>query len=304
MTIGSLLNKRWNIRCVRKSKSRLISAYLVVVMIVGVFFVSAFPVHGDEAISIASWNIRNVSDKSRSDAELGIISLILFRYDFVALQEVIDETVIKRVQRILKEDFCIDYEFVVSAQVGRNKKERYAFLWRKDKVESISEARIYPDSGDRFERDPYCGMFKAGKFDWKICTIHVLYGDSEAARRPELAVLDDVYRDERDSGNEKDVLICGDFNFDPEDEGWAELKAEDGFSFAIGPPIKTTIEDKSLYDNCWWPKSTLEIVEGSGSVFEFDELMYPLGARKEANRLTSDHRPISIRARTDMPDDD
>ena len=291
-------------RSVGKLKARLLLARLVVAMVVGVFFASASPARADTTISIASWNIRNISDKSRSDAELGIISLILFRYDFIALQEVIDEMVIGRVQEILKEDFRVDYEFSVSAQVGRNKKERYAFLWRKDKVESVMEARIYPDSADRFEREPYCGTFKTGKFDWTICTIHLLYGDSEADRRPELAGLDEVYRDERDSGSEKDVLICGDFNFDPDDAGWAELKAEDGVSFAIGPPMKTTIADKSLYDNCWWPEATREIVEGSGSVFEFDELMYPAGTRKEANRLTSDHRPISIRVRTDMPDDD
>ena len=223
-------------RSVAKSKARFLFTGLVIATMLGVVFTSASPVRADNTISIASWNIRNISDKSRSDAELGIISLILFRYDFIAIQEVIDETVIGRVQKILKEDFRADYDFVVSARVGGNKKERYAFLWRKDKVESVRAARIYPDSADQFEREPYCGTFKAGKFDWTICTIHLLYGDSEADRRPELAVLDDVYRDERDSGSEKDVLICGDFNFDPDDAGWAELKAEDGVSFAIGPP--------------------------------------------------------------------
>ena len=289
-------------RCARLL--RLVLAPLIVAMVAGSFLASASSVRADDTISIASWNIRNVSDKSRSDAELGIISLVLFRYDFIALQEVLDEKVIERIQEILKQDFRVEYDFAVSARVGRNKKERYAFLWRKDKVAPLSEARIYADSEDRFEREPYCGAFKAGAFDWTICTIHLLYGDSEADRRPELLALDDVYTDERDSGKEKDILICGDFNFAPDDAGWAELKAEDDISFAIGPPMKTTIADKSLYDNCWWPEATREVVAGSGAVFEFDELIYPPGTRKEANRLTSDHRPISIRVRTDMPDDD
>ena len=289
-------------RCVRLL--RLVLAPLIVAMVAGSFLASASSVRADDTISIASWNIRNVSDKSRSDAELGIISLVLFRYDFIALQEVLDEKVIERIQEILKQDFRVEYDFAVSARVGHNKKERYAFLWRKDKVAPLSEARIYADSEDRFEREPYCGAFKAGAFDWTICTIHLLYGDSEADRRPELRALDDVYRGERDFGKEKDILICGDFNFAPDDAGWAELKAEDDISFAIGPPMKTTIADKSLYDNCWWPEATREVVAGSGAVFEFDELIYPPGTRKEANRLTSDHRPISIRVRTDMPDDD
>jgi endonuclease/exonuclease/phosphatase family metal-dependent hydrolase len=137
-----------------------------------------------------------------------------------------------------------------------------------------------------------------------MCTVHLLFGNSEDDRRPELLQLDDVYRTFRDAGTEKDIIICGDFNFGPDDVGWAELKAEDDMQFAIKPPGKTTIADVSLYDNCWWPGATTEIVVDSGHIFAFDEVMYPVGSRKEANRLTSDHRPISVRVRIGDGDDD
>ncbi len=258
----------------------------------------------EETISLASWNVRNISNNSRSDAELGIISLIVFRYDFVAMQEVLDEEVIGRIQKILKDDFQADYGISVSDKVGHNKKERYAFLWRKDRVTETAPPRLFADPGDKLEREPYCGSFMASNFDWTICTIHLLFGANEAERRPELRVLDDVYRSERDAGTERDVIICGDFNFGPDDEGWDQLKAEDGMQAAIHPPAKTTIKDVSLYDNCWWPTASTEIQADSGKVYEFDELMYPPGSRKEANRLTSDHRPISITIRVDTTDDD
>lgn len=74
--------------------------------------------------------------------------------------------------------------------------------------------------------------------------------------------------------------------------------------FAIAAPGKTTIEDKSLYDTCWWSNASAEIAADSGTIFEFDELMYPEGSRKEANRLTSDHRPISIKVKIGGADDD
>ena len=119
-------------RCARLL--RLVSAPLVVAIAAGAFLALASSVRAGDTISIASWNIRNVSDRSRSDAELGIISLVLFRYDFIALQEVLDETVIERIREILKRDFRVDYDSAVSPRVGRKKKERYAFLWRKDKV--------------------------------------------------------------------------------------------------------------------------------------------------------------------------
>jgi hypothetical protein len=75
-------------------------------------------------IKLASWNIRNISDTSRSDAELGIISLILSRYDFVAIQEVRkNDKALKRIQKILKDDFKVDYSIDVSPPVGDQGKD-------------------------------------------------------------------------------------------------------------------------------------------------------------------------------------
>ena len=85
-------------------------------------------VRADDTIPIASWNIQNVSDRSRSDAELGIIGLVLFRYDFIALQEVLDEEVIARVRRILKQDFRVDYDIAVSPLSGPVRRVKYAAL--------------------------------------------------------------------------------------------------------------------------------------------------------------------------------
>ena len=282
------------------TRTRLVGLLLVVVLPISI----SRQVRAADTISIASWNIRNISNNSRSDAELGIIALIIFRYDFIACQEVLDPEVIKRLQSILKEDFQIEYEIDVSAKVGHSKKERYAFMWRKGKIKQTKPGQFYSDVGDKFEREPYFASFRSGNFDWTIATIHLLFGANEAERRPELRLLDDVYRSIRDAGAEKDVLICGDFNFDPKDDGWKQLKAEDEMSFAISPPAKTTIAGISLYDNFWWPKTSKEVVNGSGTVFEFDELMYPHGSRKEINRLTSDHRPVSIRVIVDGQDDD
>ena len=49
-------------------------------------FVTGDGTSGGANVSIASWNIRNVSRNSRSNAELGIIAYLMSRYDFLALQ--------------------------------------------------------------------------------------------------------------------------------------------------------------------------------------------------------------------------
>ncbi len=97
-----------------------------------------------DEIRIASWNIRNLSSNSRSDAELGIVSLILFRYDVIAIQEIrTDDRAIRRIQEILSEDFQAEYGMDVSEPVGTlNRLERYAFMWRTDRVSQIEDRGI------------------------------------------------------------------------------------------------------------------------------------------------------------------
>jgi hypothetical protein len=44
---------------------------------------------------------------------------------------------------------------------------------------------------------------------------------------------------------ERDIILLGDFNFDSSDSGW-EITTHEAL---ITPDIKTTISDKSSYDN-------------------------------------------------------
>ena len=268
---------------------------------------SAVGAFADE-IRIASWNIRDLSSNSRSDAELGIVSLILFRYDVIAIQGVrTDDRAIRRIQEILSEDFQAEYGVDVSEPVGTsNRLERYAFMWRTDRVSQTETGEFFDDAQDEFDYEPYCASFRAGTFDWTMCSSHIKFGSSEADRRPEIEMLADVYISLKYKSSERDILICGSFNLPPDDEAWGWLALGGrGMQFAIGPPSKTTVAvNSSLYDNCWWPAASVEVIQDSGSVFVFDEAMYPQDALKEAKRLTSDHRPISIRVRVDQPDDD
>ena len=83
-------------------------------------------VEGHEAVGIseqsdlrlAAWNIRIMSNKSRTDAELMEIARTLADYDFIAIVELRDEAVLKRTQRILSQmGKMYDYQF--SPAVGR-----------------------------------------------------------------------------------------------------------------------------------------------------------------------------------------
>ena len=82
-------------------------------------------------LRLAAWNIRILSDRSRNDDELSKIAQTLIDYDFIAISELRDERVLKRIQKILSE-LGAEYGYLMSDPVGREgspHRERYAFLY-------------------------------------------------------------------------------------------------------------------------------------------------------------------------------
>ena len=171
-------------------------------------------------LRLAAWNIRIMSNKSRTDAELMKIARTLADYDFIAIVELRDETVLKRTQRILSQmGTAYDYQF--SPAVGRGVKERCAFLYKKERVSVIRPGELYPDTADGkddFIRDPYWATFRAGEFDFSVIAVHVIWGERVAQRKAEVKALADVYKYvQAANGAEEDVLLVGDFNRNPTD---------------------------------------------------------------------------------------
>lgn len=246
-------------------------------------------------VRVASWNIRMLSDRSRNDAEIAKIADQIGRYDLVAVQESRDTRVLERIRTKLGGKWT----FVASDPVGRGSvTELYAFFWNAARVREVGEPGILGDPDDRFIREPYAATFAAGEFDFTLLTIHLLYGDSEKERRPELRALDDaVAAVQRANGAEDDVMLLGDFNFPPDDEGW-ELS---GWRALFQPPQKTTVGSVSLYDNIWFDPSKTTEFAGKQGVVAFDQTMY--GDLASAKRELSDHRPVWAAFRTGADDD-
>ena len=120
-----------------------------------------------QTITIASFNIRIYSNNSRDDEELNYIADVLQKYDLIAIQELRDEEVLQRTVDILKTKGK-EYGYEISEPVGKGVKERYAFLYRKDKINTISQGKIYPEQNDEFIREPFYATFKAGNFDFTL----------------------------------------------------------------------------------------------------------------------------------------
>ncbi len=245
----------------------------------------------DGDLRVCSFNIRVFSDKSRDDNELDYITKLLEACDITALQELRDENVLRRTVAMLeRRGYPAAYD--ISPPVGRGVKEHYAFLYRADKVRQTSPGRLYPEQRDEFIREPYFASFRAGEFDFTLLTIHLLYGKSERDRRPELEELARVYAYVQDADpGEQDIILLGDFNFDPGDRGWDGLSRLPTMTALLNEPIKTTITDTSLYDNFWFETRHLREYTGQSGVWNFDETMFGNDDNR-AKLAVSDHRPI------------
>jgi endonuclease/exonuclease/phosphatase family metal-dependent hydrolase len=250
-------------------------------------------------LTVATFNIRIFSDRSRNDDELKKICSLLKKYDFIAIQEARDIDILDRTVRMLSDQFGTSYQYVASERVGRgSQKELYVFLYKTDTVRFLGTSSLVPDPVDYFIREPFYAFFESGGFDFYAINVHLLYGERKSDRLQEALLLDDVYRYVQSIDEENDVLLMGDFNLAPEDDFLGELRNEDGMTFVIESP--TTIADR-LYDNVWFQEShTGEFLEAG--VYRFDEELFD-DDDEAASLAVSDHRPLWVRFDTTYDDD-
>ena len=261
----------------------------------------------ESELKLAAWNIRIMSNNSRMDAELMEIARTLADYDFIAIVELRDETVLKRTQNILLQ-MGKAYQYQFSPAVGRGVKERYAFLYREDLVSVVSRGELYPDAADGkddFSRDPYWATFRAGEFDFSVIAVHVIWGDTVGPRKAEVKALAEVYEYVQEAnGDEEDVLLVGDFNRNPTDtESYHPVMSIPSMTRLFNFPQKSHIKETSLYDNIFFEENHVTEYLGKSGIDRFDETDFG-NDDKAANLAVSDHRPVWVVFSTTQDDDD
>ena len=244
-------------------------------------------------ITIASFNIRKLSDNSRTDEELKQIAEVLSEFDLIAVQEVLGDTIIlNRTVEMLP-----GYDFIVSEEVGNVQKERYAFIFN-EKINVISEGKTYYDKFDNFIREPYYASFRSGGFDFKIMTVHILYGDRASDRTGEMKQIASVYEYYQEKDSENDLILTGDFNTQPTQDNFDYIWAIPDVNVAIQSGKSTLGKTGNLYDNIIFDSNTDEYTRLSG-IHYFDTGM----DMDKAKKAISDHRPVYAVFCTGMDDD-
>ncbi|CAI5717376.1 unnamed protein product [Hyaloperonospora brassicae] len=219
---------------------------------------NAFPTQGPDdrdnrALIVGSWNIRNISRRKETSL-LQRIADVLSEFDLVALQEVRDLVVLKKLKTMLP-----GWNYVVSEPVGskgagaKARNERYAFFFRRCMVRLVDRCSLVEDKNGVFTRQPCVTTFRATAksgvpdLELSLMNVHVSFGE-KARRCDEVAEINRCANEMSASAHgTRKVVVLGDFNLSPQDV--LGSLGSDKMAL-IRSPLSTTVFGK-LYDNIW-----------------------------------------------------
>ncbi|EGZ17445.1 hypothetical protein PHYSODRAFT_300521 [Phytophthora sojae] len=207
----------------------------------------------NRSLIVASWNIRNIS-RRKETVLLERIADVLDEFDLVALQEVRDLIVLKRLKTMLP-----GWDYVVSEPVGRKtpgmkkRVERYAFFYRRSAVHLVEKCWLLERDKNMFNRLPCVATFRATEasglpqLELALMNVHVSFGEKED-RHAEIVEINRLAAELSENfGKERKVVVLGDFNLSPQDV----LGSLGSHKMAlIRSPLSTMVFGK-LYDNIW-----------------------------------------------------
>lgn len=251
-------------------------------------------------IRVGTWNLLQLG-RRKTKRVADIAALIDRELDVVAVQEVMTEQGIQDLAAHLP-----GWRVALSERaVGRKThKEYYAVLYRTQLV-TIGRTYLVDDAGDRFEREPYVACLQAQAFDFCLLTIHVVYGNAVGPRDAEITALGELAAALREREGERDWIVLGDFNREPDRKSWASLRqagwhnpASQTFGTTLGKDKYSKPYDHMLID----PNETRELMEPPRRM-ESVALLCD-GDFERCRNEVSDHAPVMAVFRMSGTDDD
>ncbi|RZJ69872.1 endonuclease/exonuclease/phosphatase family protein [Flavobacterium sp.] len=242
-------------------------------------------------IRVCSWNLCDMG-KSKSQATIDLIAKNLRDFDVVALQEIVAgnggaQAVAKLVETLNRSGAKWDYVVSDPTEGTRQKKERYAFLWKPAKVRIVGKAWLEKYYRTQIEREPFFATFRYGQKEFTLVNFHAI----TKRMQPETEIKHFRFFPERYPN--LNLIFAGDFNC-PQSHSVFNPIRKMGFESAfIG--TKTTLKmackngcTASEFDNIFYRKLSVKVK--SRGVVDF----YTVFANLSDARKISDHLPIWV----------
>lgn len=244
------------------------------------------------SITISSWNLENFG-KSKSESSIEFIANTVKGFDVIAVVEVVAgdggaQAVARLSDALNRKGSKWDYTISNPTSGSSYKSERYAFIWKTNKLLKVGDAWLEKKYSVEIDREPYFATFKI-KEDGKMFTFVTFHAITKA-KQPETEIkyfklLPSEYPD-------RNLIFSGDFNCPQSHSVFNPLKAMGFVPILVGQ--KTSLRQECInddclaseYDNIFYNSSKINYVEAG--IIPFYKTF---GTLKEA-KLISDHVPV------------
>ena len=174
-----------------------------------------------QTLLLATWNLREFGE-NRLRESLYYIAEIIDHFDIVVIQEVNSKKLggLEEVLGILGDNWSYVMSDGVDGPAGGNEAMAFVYNTNKVKFTGLAGEIVLPDYGEvkavQFARTPFMVSFRAGWFDFKLCTVHIYYGsDTEEGivkrRLKEIQTVSDFLL-KRQESDDVSYILLGDFN--------------------------------------------------------------------------------------------
>lgn len=243
---------------------------------------------------LASWNVQNMG-KSKTGDKIETMSALLKDFDIIAIQEIVTskegEAAVLRLQKSLLKSNK-NWKYVVSLPTSsyenKQQSERYAYLWRSDKVQ-LQKAFLDTYHQMEIEREPFMAFFKIENKIVTIANLHAL----PKGKQPEKDLK--YFKNFPGKYNTENIIFLGDFNTPQTNTVFNPIK-KFGWKNALTNE-KTTMKQKcvgneclaSEYDNIFYNENHIKFVK-SGVIHFYKSMNNDVALA----RKLSDHLPIFL----------
>jgi len=252
------------------------------------FFFFSLPIFSQT--KLLSWNLENFG-KSKSDQEIAIIANTIKDYDIIAIQEVVagngGAQAVARLADVLNQSGTKwDYRISDPTSSNTHGTERYAFIWKTNKLKLKGRPWLEQKYHVEIEREPYFATFEIKEKIITIATFHAV----PKSKQPETEIK--YFKLLPQEYPTLNLLFAGDFNCPQSHSVFTPLKKM-GFS-PILKNQKTSLKTKSKgnnylaseYDNIFYKTSSVNFLKSDVILFYKNFI-----SLKEARKV-SDHIPI------------
>lgn len=241
-------------------------------------------------VKLLSWNVENLGS-SKSEEDISFIVNTINAYDVVALQEIVAgdggaQAVAKLADELNRKGSKWDYAISDPTSSSAYKTERYAFLWKTNKVKKKGEAWLEKKYHLEIDREPYYCTFEYQNNSFTVVNFHAI----TKSKQPETEIK--YFKFLPAQYPTLNLLFVGDFNCPQSHTVFNPLKKMGYASVFVNQ--KTTLKRECVNDEClasefdtiWYNTSKIMFV--NAKVIHFYKSFENLN---EARQI-SDHIPI------------